>query len=107
MYGLNSRCGTGGGNEPIVVIIEGGTYAIDRAAYNQGANAKFDIGVDEDLAQTVVAKGPGAVCYDVRLTAENSWNKRANVYRTETSRSLHTDGNEPTSNQGGGNGSKF
>ena len=38
-------------------------FAIDRAAFNQGVNAKFNIGIDEnDLAYTVVAKGPGAVC---------------------------------------------
>lgn len=37
--------------------------AIDRAAFNQGENAKYDIGINEDgVAQTVVAKGPGAVC---------------------------------------------
>ena len=36
--------------------------AIDRAAFNQGKNAKYDIGISEDgVAQTVVAKGPGAV----------------------------------------------
>ncbi len=37
-------------------------YAIDRAAYNQGKNAQFDISITDDgTAQTVVAKGPGAV----------------------------------------------
>ena len=37
--------------------------AIDRAAFNQGENAKYDIGINEDgVAQTVVAKGPGAIC---------------------------------------------
>ena len=53
---LNGKMGTGGGNTPMV-------FALDRSAYNQGANAKFNIGVDEnDTAFTVVAKGPGAVC---------------------------------------------
>ena len=38
------------------------TYALDRAAYNQGQNAQYEIGVsDDDCAQTIVAKGPGAV----------------------------------------------
>lgn len=37
------------------------TYGLDRASFNQGANAKFDFAVEEDLAPTVVAKGPGAV----------------------------------------------
>lgn len=35
--------------------------AIDRAAFNQGENAQYDIGISENgIAQTVVAKGPGA-----------------------------------------------
>ena len=42
------------------------TVDIDRAAYNQGQNAQFDIGVDDTgKAQTVLAKGPGAVAYDL------------------------------------------
>lgn len=36
-------------------------YAIDRAAFNQGANAQYDISIQEELAQTLVAKGPSAV----------------------------------------------
>ena len=40
--------------------------ALDRASYNQGKNAQFDIGIDEKgTAQSLVAKGPGAVCYSV------------------------------------------
>ena len=39
---------------------------IDRAAFNQGINAKYDIGIDEEgKAFSLVAKGPGAVCYCV------------------------------------------
>lgn len=38
--------------------------AIDRAAFNQGKNAKYDFSVTGGgIAQTVIAKGPGAVCY--------------------------------------------
>ena len=33
--------------------------AIDRASFNQGQNAQFDFSVQEELAQTIVAKGPG------------------------------------------------
>jgi DNA (cytosine-5)-methyltransferase 1 len=52
---LSSRMGSGGGNVPMV-------FAIDRAAFNQGQNAKYNIGIDESgTAYTVVAKGPGAV----------------------------------------------
>ena len=39
-------------------------YSIDRAAFNQGVNAKYDIGIAEDIAQTIVAKGPGAVAHE-------------------------------------------
>ena len=35
------------------------TYAFDRAAYNQGKNAQYDFSVEEELAQTLVSKGPG------------------------------------------------
>ena len=34
---------------------------IDYAAFNQGANAKYDFGVDDKTAFTLTAKGPGAV----------------------------------------------
>lgn len=38
-------------------------YSLDRAAYNQGINAQYDIGIDDSgTAHTLVAKGPGAVC---------------------------------------------
>ena len=35
--------------------------AFDRAAYNQGQNAQYNFSVEEELAQTLVAKGPGGV----------------------------------------------
>ena len=36
-------------------------YGIDRAAFNQGENAKYDFAVEEELQPTMLAKGPGAV----------------------------------------------
>ena len=37
---------------------------MDRSAYNQGENAKFNIGIDENgVAFSCIAKGPGAVAY--------------------------------------------
>ncbi len=37
---------------------------MDRSAYNQGENAKYNIGIDEKgVAFSHIAKGPGAVCY--------------------------------------------
>lgn len=41
-------------------------YALDRSAYNQGENAQFDMGIDDEgTAYTVVSQGPGAVCYAI------------------------------------------
>lgn len=39
-------------------------YAIDRAAFNQGENAKYNIGIyDNGINPTAIAKGPSAVVY--------------------------------------------
>lgn len=40
-------------------ITETVCYGIDRASFNQGQNAQYDFSVEEELAQTIVAKGPG------------------------------------------------
>lgn len=49
--------GMSGNNQPFLC------YAIDRAAFNQGENAQYDIGInDKGIAQTLVEKGLGAVC---------------------------------------------
>ena len=46
-------------DDPMKVVI-----AIDRAAFNQGVNAKYDFSIETNGAvQTIVAKGPGAVCH--------------------------------------------
>ena len=37
------------------------TYGIDRASFNQGKNAKYDFSVQEEIAQPIVARGPGGV----------------------------------------------
>ena len=39
-------------------------FALDYAAYNQGRNAQYTPCVDEEVAPTQVAKGPGAVLSD-------------------------------------------
>lgn len=36
-------------------------YSLDRAAFNQGENAKYDFSVQKNTAQTIVARGSGAV----------------------------------------------
>ena len=39
-------------------------YAIDRAGFNQGENAKYDFAVDDNgINSTLTAKGPSAVCH--------------------------------------------
>lgn len=36
-------------------------YGLDRASFNQGKNAKYDFAVEEEIAQPLVARGPGGV----------------------------------------------
>lgn len=42
-----------------------------------------------------------AMCFDVRITSENTKNHRANVYKTDVSRTISTGQNSPDANQGG------
>lgn len=42
-------------------LIDPPPLSIDRASFNQGANAKYDFAVEEDIAQPIVARGPGGV----------------------------------------------
>ena len=49
------RTNGGGDNSPKVC------YGLDRASFNQGQNAKFDFSVEEELAPTLVNRGPGGV----------------------------------------------
>lgn len=62
---LPASMGMGGGYVPMITeeINEPKppAIAIDRAAYNQGQNAQYNFSVEEELAQTIVAKGPGGV----------------------------------------------
>lgn len=60
--------GVGDENDPAYTLTTADkhsiAYSIDRAAFNQGMNAKYDISIQEDIAQTLVAKGPGAVAHE-------------------------------------------
>ena len=82
---LTARCGTGGNNVPVVVCDKKPTecvVALDRSAYNQGKNAKYDIGIDENgTAHSLVAKGPGAVAYTIDEKCANTyvWEDQANT----------------------------
>ncbi len=40
-------------------------YGIDRAAFNQGRNAKYDISIKKEVEPTITARGPGAVAQSV------------------------------------------
>ena len=66
---LQARMGTGGNQVPLVM--EPNTdpvycYSLDRASYNQGINAQYDIGIDDSgTSHTLVAKGPNDVCYGI------------------------------------------
>ena len=114
---LLSQMGTGGNNVPVVV--EGldcynqqltGEKAksltncatdphhipcvvMDRSAYNQGANAKFNIGIDENgVAFSCIAKGPGAVCY---VVDQGGGKSGANVTENISPTLTCTHGGEP------------
>ena len=91
---LSSRMGTGGNNTPMALMIGNGqadqtglhdlagalncmhdqqavmTYGLDRATYNQGRNAKYNISIEEEKIGAQTAKGLGAICQSVvrRLT---------------------------------------
>lgn len=36
-------------------------YGLDRASFNQGKNAQYNFAVDRELAQAIIARGPGGV----------------------------------------------
>jgi DNA (cytosine-5)-methyltransferase 1 len=55
----------------------GVAYGIDRATYNMGQNAQFDIAIEEEVEPTMVAKGPGAVAHPVYTTSKNSYHTEA------------------------------
>lgn len=52
-------------------------YGIDRAAFNQGGNAKYSFAVDEERQPTMVAKGPGAVAQPTYCMTTGSFAKIA------------------------------
>lgn len=54
----SGECRGGGGES---YVMQSPCLAIDRAAYNQGKNAQYNFSVEEELAQTLVARGPGGV----------------------------------------------
>ena len=90
---VTATYGTGGNNQPLV------TYSLDRAFYNQGKNAMYKPQIDEEVSQTVVAKGPNAVAtsavYSIgayNSAAMLSDNPTAGVYKADTSKTIDANG---------------
>lgn len=80
-------------------------YAIDRAAFNQGENAKYDFEVsDSGVNSTITARGPSAVCYNICSQASGAMqsdNPHSGIYEAEQTRTLDLNGGDPRCNQGG------
>jgi DNA (cytosine-5)-methyltransferase 1 len=57
-------------------------YGIDRAAFNQGKNAKYNFAVEEELEPTIVAKGPGAVAEPTFSSSKASFFTNASEEKT-------------------------
>lgn len=59
---LNARDGESGVHSQMLNEPENNfvvSYGLDRASFNQGKNALYDFSVEEETAQTLVARGPG------------------------------------------------
>ena len=70
-------------DDPMKVLV-GGVYALDRASFNQGVNAKYPISITQDVAQTLVARGPGGGNADkVNALCERDWKGVGNQYVTD------------------------
>lgn len=54
----DTEASTGATGEDVAQMV----IAFDRATYKQGQNAQYDISIQEELAQTILAQGPGGVC---------------------------------------------
>ena len=55
-------------------------YGLDRASFNQGQNAKYNFSVENDLAQTIVAKGPGGTDRTVGALCARDYKGVGNQY---------------------------
>lgn len=74
----SGECRGGGGES---YVMQTPAIAFDRAAYNQGQNAQYNFSVEEELAQTIVAKGPGGGNADViNSLCARDWKGVGNQY---------------------------
>ena len=80
-------------------------YALDRASFNQGENALFDIEInDSGVNSPIVARGPSAVAYNISAYESNAMksdNPHSGIYKTDKTRTLDLNGGNPACNQGG------
>lgn len=69
--GGKSACNVTENLSPTLTCTHGGepcvAYGIDRAAFNQGVNAKYNFSIEEELMPTMVAKGANACAYGFYL----------------------------------------
>lgn len=68
--GKGNGLGVGNPSDPMNTLTGGDrhavVYALDRASFNQGENAKYDFEItDSGVNSTIVAKGPSAVAYGI------------------------------------------
>ena len=90
---LTARMGTGGNQ--VNAIVEP-VVALDRASYNQGQNAQFDFDCnDGGIASTIVAKGPGAVCYDTIGAFYPQMKAESSCFRTDGISNCLVNGTNP------------
>ena len=107
--GGKSACNVTEGKTPTLTCTHGGEpvvcYGLDRASFNQGANAKYDFSIQEEQQPTLTAKGPGAVCYSIGAYHSNAWksdNPHSGVYVADTAKTLDAmNCGYPACNQGG------
>ena len=59
-------------------------YGIDRAAFNQGKNAKYNFAVEKEMEPTMVAQGPGAVAHPTYSSSKASFFTSAEEERANT-----------------------
>ena len=58
-------------------------YGLDRASFNQGQNALYDFSVEEELAQPLVARGPGGTEQTVGALCARDYKGVGNQYVSE------------------------
>ena len=66
-----------------MVCKENVCYGLDRASFNQGQNAKYDISIQEDIAQPIVARGPGGNADKVNALCARDFKGVGNQYVAE------------------------